>query len=650
LKPRVGLFFCRCGPNLGEVVELERLAQPGLWPEAAVVELHPVLCSEEGRAWLADRIRAEGLERVVVAACSPREHEATFQAVLSGAGLNPFLLQMANLREQCEWAGGPRAPATAKAAHMVRAALARAPHLAPLETSEIDCSPDVLVIGSGVAGLSATLTLLQKGRRVLLVEREHALGGRVELLDEVYPGMECASCFLEPPIDKVLHDPRVRVVTGAEVREVLGSFGDFRVTVHRRARRVDPETCLGCGSCAEACPVEGPDPFNGSLASRKAIYLPFVGCLPHTSAVDDALCLRAKGQECAACAEVCPFGAVRLDDVEEDLEFRCGAIVIATGFAGGRFPAPPEAGLFSCYQFERLLHPNGPTSGKPLLSDGRPPRSVLFALTPEGRGDGPLGWIELLKLGERLRHVAPEIPMAFAGGPARPLGPGADLTASLSAAGARFLPGALTWVEKTSGPLHGLTARLEDGEAAETLEADLLVVYEASEPQEGARELAGLLHLRPRPDGFFEDKAGPFETAFSGIEGIYVAGGAGGPRTIAAAIQDGAAAAARILSRLVPGEKLTLECLVSEVDGDRCGRCGVCAACCPYGAVHRGPDGGASRVEPALCRGCGTCAAACPSGAITAHHFTSRQILVELGGLLVSDTLPEGGCNGPDPR
>jgi heterodisulfide reductase subunit A len=268
---------------------------------------------------------------------------------------------------------------------------------------------------------------------------------------------------------------------------------------------------------------------------------------------------------------------------------------------------------------------------------------VLFALTEEGRGDGPLGWIELLKLGERLRHVAPDISVTFAGGPDQPLGQGTDLAASLRAAGGRFRPGALTWVLKAPGPRGGIIARLEDGEATETQDADLLVVYQASEPSEGAAELARHLHLRPRPDGFFEDRVGPFETACSGIEGIYVAGGAGGPRTIAAAIQDGAAAAARILSKLIPGEKLTLECLVSEVDADRCGRCGICVSCCPFGAVGRGPDGGASKVEPALCRGCGTCAAACPSGAITARHFTSRQILVELGGLLSSEDRPEGG-------
>jgi heterodisulfide reductase subunit A len=633
MNRRTGLFFCRCGPNLGQVVDLDRLSDPALWPGAAVVEQHPVLCSEEGKAWLAGRIREERLDSVVLAACSPREHEATFQGVLGEAGLNPFMLQMANIREQCEWVCSEGGQATAKALRLVGAAFARAPLHEPMAVSELECNPDVLVLGSGVAGLSAALSLMQKGRRVTLMERDWVLGGRVNLLDEVYPGMECASCFLEPALDKVMHDERVTILTGTQVTEVVGSYGNFTVRALRRARHVDPSACLGCGSCAGACPVEVPDGYAAFLGLRKAIFMPYEGCLPHASVLDEAACLRFNGGECEACAQACPFGAIALDEGSGQVEIACGALVIATGAASGE-PRTADGGgrVLSCFQLERVLHPNGPTGGKLLMPGGSEPRSILLALTEGGRSDGVVAWNELLKLGARARATVPGIRLSLAGGPARALGPGSDLLEELRSAGARFYPGVLAGVSGgNGGPLQ---AKLESEEGVEEVEADLVILYPLSLPSPGSRDLARLLRLRTRPDGFLEDRAGPFETASSGTLGIYVAGSAGGMRSIAASIQDGAAAAARALSGLVPGEKITLEPLVSEVDPLKCSACGICMAACPFGAVGRDPETRRSRVAAALCRGCGTCAAACPSGAIRARHFTKRQILAEVRGLL----------------
>lgn len=634
MTQKIGLFFCRCGPNLGEVVDLEALARGDRWPGAHVVELHPVLCSEEGRSWLSGRIVEEGLDRVVVAACSPREHETTFQRVLEGAGLNAHMLQMANIREQCEWVGGGRPAATAKAEDLVRAAMARILHHSALEATEMDCNPDVLVIGSGVAGLSAALTLLQKGRKVFIVEREYALGGRVARLDEIYPGMECASCFVEPAEERVLHDDRVEIRTGTEVTGVLGSFGDFRARILKRPRRVDPSACMGCGACAQACPVAVPDPMNGMLQTRKAIYLPYTGCLPNASAIDESLCLRAAGHDCTACAQACPFGAVRLDEGPEEEEILCGAIVVATGLENGEAFSARGGRIFTPYQMERILHPNGPTGGILALPDGNAPQAILLALTEGGRDDGPVAWSELMKLGHRLRISNPGIRLTFAGGPARPLGPPGDLAAELASSGAEFLPGTLSEVRETESGTPGVEAVLEDGGPPVHGVYDMAVFYPLSRPSRGATDLACILRLRTTQDGYFVDRAGPFEPAASGIQGICVAGCAGGPRTIAESIQDGASAAARILSILIPGERVPLECRVSIVDPERCGACGVCATSCSYGAVGRSPGERAYFVEPALCRGCGTCAAACPSLAITAMHFTRTQLLAEMEAIL----------------
>jgi heterodisulfide reductase subunit A len=616
------------------VVRLEEASDPARWPCATVVDTCDVLCSEDGQAWLKERIERHGLDRVVIAGCSPKEHEADFQRVLAASGLNPYMLQVVNIREQCEWIGGTRDEATAKATALVQAGMGRVALHEPIERSEIDCNPDVLVIGAGAAGISAAITLSQKGRNVFLVEKTFALGGRVFLLDETYPGMECASCFLEPALDKVLHDERIQVITGAEVGEVTGSYGNFSVTVHRKPRFVDPEACIGCRTCASVCPVEYPDPYSGGLGLRKAVDLPFEGCLPHLSAVDPERCIRFQGDTCDACAQSCPFEAIWFGDGGRDIQIRCGAVVVATGSSVGDPPDESAPGdILSTFQMERLMHPNGPTTGKIACASGEQPTSILFALSENAREEGALGWMELLKLAERTRHKLPGTGISLAGGPAWTLGAGQDLVKGLLESGAEFHPAFLAGIAKNS-----LTGRpvaiLMDGKGTSRVPADLVVVHTRSLPSEGAERLGGALGIRSRPNRFFQDRADPFEPSFSGVAGVYVAGAAGGPRSIAASIEDGAAAAARILSRLVPGEKIPLEPLTSAVDETLCSDCGICRCSCPYGAITRDRELGVSRVVAAICRGCGTCAAACPSGAIKAKHFTGGQLAEEIRSLL----------------
>jgi heterodisulfide reductase subunit A len=349
-------------------VRLEELGRPEAWPDAAEVATHDVLCSPEGQAWLRERIRAGNLERVVVAACSPREHEATFRAVLAAEGRSPWLLQMANLREQVEWIGGDAAVATARAGRLVHAALARLALHRPLPAEEVEVSADVLVVGAGPAGLSAARSLAGKGRKVVIAERAFTIGGLANTLDEVFPELECASCFLEPVLDRVLHDERVEVLTGAEVRAVRGAAGRFEVEVELASRGVDPAACLGCGECAKLCPVERPDPYGAGLGTARAIGLAYPGCLPHVSAIDRAVCLHARGEPCEACLAGCAMDAIRLDDVPQRRVVTVGAIVLATGHRPGEADGP--AGVVTTWGLERMLHSDGPTRGKVRGPDG----------------------------------------------------------------------------------------------------------------------------------------------------------------------------------------------------------------------------------------------------------------------------------------
>lgn len=624
---RTGLYFCRCGPNLGAAVRLPELSAPGAFP-AGDVAVHDVLCSPEGQAWLAERIRARGLDRVVLGACSPREHEHTFRRVLAGAGRSPWQLHMVNLREQAEWQGGAPAEVTARARRLVAAGLARVALQRPLPEGDVEVSADALVVGGGPAGISAALALAQKDRRVVLVERGPSLGGLANRLDEVFPDLACASCFMEPALDRVLHSDRIEVLTGAEVRRVRGSAGRFTVELALAPRHVDPAACLGCADvCGAACPVELPDPA-GAGPAHEAIHLPYPGCLPHVAVVERAAC----PPSCAACAGACPFGAVHLDAAPGVRELEVGAIVIATGLEPGAAAGPP--GVVSSWQLERMLHPDGPTGGALRGADGRAPEAVLLATTA-AEEDGELAVREILKLARRVRARLPAARVAVAGGLDR--APQlAAAAAALAREGVELLAGALV-PDGIAAVAGGLEVRLAErgGGGTSLRRADLVAIHAPSRGSSGAAALAAMLRLAPGAGGFLADGgASPFEPTATRTAGVYVAGAAAGPRGIRDAIRDGAAAAGQVLATLRPGERRALEPLAAEVDAALCGGCGMCVSACPFGAMVIERADGKARVLAIDCRGCGTCAAACPTGAASARHFTRAQIAAEISALL----------------
>jgi heterodisulfide reductase subunit A len=629
-SPRTGIVFCRCGPNLGTLVQVGALEEPARWPEAADVATHAVLCSEEGKAWLRQRLSERGLERLVVAACSPREHEATFRGVMAAAGRNPFLVQLVNLREQVEWIGGEAEQATRRAERLVRGGLARVARHRPIETTEIEVCADVLVVGGGAAGVSAALALARKDRKVVLVERAPALGGLANQLDEIFPDLTCASCFMEPALDEVLHHQRIEVLTSAEVRRVRGSAGRFEVDLELAPRYVDPAACVGCGQCATLCPVERPDPWSGGLGTARAIGPAYPGSLPHVSSLDPRACLHHQGGSCDACQVGCAFGAIRLDAAPERRAVSCGAVVVATGLRPGEVDGPP--GTLSTYQLERMLHPNGPTAGALARPDGRPVGSLLLATTA-AETDGTLPVRELLKLAHLVRVKHPGTRVAVAGGLGRAPGHAAEARRAAED-GVELLEADLA-ADGLSDGGGRVAARLSRGALEEVRAFDLVAVHAPARAADGARELAALLRLQLDEGGFAGDAgASPFEPTATRVAGVFVAGAAAGPRSIRESIRDGAAAAGRVLATLVAGERRTLEPLSAEVEAARCGACGVCISTCPYGAVSRDPATGKARVEPVHCHGCGSCAAACPTGAASARHYTREQIAAEIRALL----------------
>ena len=329
------VVLCECGPIIKELVDLDELGRlAAQMPGVAKVERVATLCSAEGKEWFAQKLRENPDLLPVVAACSPREHVDDLNSACEAAGRNAYTMSRANIREQVAWVTPDKSEATAKAADMVAAAVARVAEQVALEAAEVDCETSVLVVGSGVAGMSAALLLADSGRDVIVVEREPAVGGRTVLLSEIYPDMDCAPCLLEPLMDRLLHHPHIEVLTSAEVEDVTGYLGNFTTTVRKKARHVDIDGCYGCRTCAGACPVSVPDKYNAGLTNRTAVFIPYMGALPNASVVDEATCLHFNGGDCEACVAACPFGNIDLGGSDEVVERHDVAVGDVLGLVG----------------------------------------------------------------------------------------------------------------------------------------------------------------------------------------------------------------------------------------------------------------------------------------------------------------------------
>ena len=649
MADRIGVYICECGPNIKDALDVDALVQYASSLDGVIVaKPFGLLCSSEGSRFIEQEIQTHELTRVVIAACSPKEHEQTFRQALEKAGLNPFLLQIANIREQCAWTLSDKVSATEKAKTVISGAVQRVIHHVPLKVDQIECVADVLVVGAGVAGINAALTLSQEGRRVYLVERLPCIGGKAARYEDLFPSLECASCVLDPVLDEVLHDDHIEVLTYAEVEEVLGFYGNFLVKVKKKARRVDMESCIGCQACFEPCPVAVTNEFNEGLDTRKAVYIPYPGALPNVAAIDTAHCLRFQGQMCTACQEACPFGAIDYEAQDEVVELQVGAVVLATGFdlldPARVFESYEKAThVYTGLQLERLLSATGPTEGKVLLGDGRPPAKIALihcvgSRTPRFRTYcSGVCCTYLTKFSHLLRERCPEsiVTHFFS-----------DLC----------LPGkwAQGFFDEVSADTFVEAVRLKSVDSVHLVEQegktfvryvdvqgqsgsvafDMVVLAPAMEGASEANDIARIFELSLDAGNFFEPEDAVVAPVSSVRKGVFIAGCAQGPKDVRASVAEGQGAAGRVLSDLLPGEKLPLEATVCEVDEGRCSGCKTCIGSCRYKAMDFDRERRCVQVNKVLCRGCGTCAATCPSGAIQADHYTDRQIFSEIEGLL----------------
>jgi heterodisulfide reductase subunit A len=641
---RTAVFLCDCGDIVSTKVDLDRLAaELGALDGVASVERVPFACASDGQEAIAASLQKNRPDRVVVAACSPREHEATFRKVLEASGMNPYLLQMANIREQVAWVVDDREQARQKALAYVRAAVRRAERHVPLERSEIPASGDALVLGAGPAGLAAALNLAEAGRKVVLLERSPFLGGLPVRFEEVAPELECGACLMAPLLTQVLANERIEVLTFANLTQLKGSVGNFIAVIEQRARHVDLRSCIGCAECIGPCPATVQNDFLFGVGRRKAMDFPFSGALPNAPFLDEKACVRSRGDDCHACQSACPVeGAIDLEATAQTLERAVGAVILATGArvldakADAGLCEPGARDVLSAREVEAMLLAQGPTSGQVRGASGQPPHRVAIvhcvgSLDPERCAHcSSVCCAEGFKLGELLAKKLPGVELTHLFKALNLSGKaGSGLWRKAQArAGTRLVP----YRQMKVRGLEGGGAQVDWDGQAETF--DLVVLCEALAGADGGAELAEIVDAPLDAGGFFEELHGRTAPVQSKLRGVYLAGACRAPADIAQASAEGLAASGHLLAELVPGRSLIVEPLHPAVDPERCAGCRSCIRACTHRAIDFLEAEGRARIDPALCRGCGTCAATCPSACIEAPQFSRAQLAAEIDEVL----------------
>ncbi len=649
---RIGVFICHCGTNIAGVVDVEDVVRYASELDDVIFATdYKYMCSDPGGRVIKDAIKEYDLDKVVVAACSPRMHEPTFQAVITDEGVNPYCLEMANIREHCSWVHkDEKKEATLKAKDLVSMAVAKAGLLEPLESYSKDVVHDALVIGGGIAGIQASLDLAESGCKVYLVEREPSIGGRMAQLDKTYPTLDCSSCILTPKMMDVSRNPNIELYTYSEVVEVEGSVGDYKVKVKRKPTYVDWDKCNGCGECALVCRMKGkiPDEFNEGLGKRSAIYVPFQQAVPLKYTIDPSKCLMLLSGKCGdspPCKDVCTLDAIDYEQEEEIIELNVGAIIAATGYDLLDANEMYEYGynhspdIITNLEFERLICSSGPTGGEiKRLSDDGEVKSVSFILCVGSRDKDlkeyccRIGCMGALKHAYLLKeHLGDDLEINICYTDIRSFGKGyEEFYRRIRDTGTNFMRGRPSEIRTMKDGKLNFDIFDTATQKLFQVTSDIVVLVPALIPREGSDDIGRMLRISRGADDFFLESHPKLKPVDTSTDGIFIAGCCQGPKDIPDVVAQASGAASRANTIL---SKDTLESVstVAVVNEDLCSGCGICAPVCDYGAIEivevEGEESKKiAEVDVALCKGCGACASACPSGAMEQKGFKCEQL------------------------
>lgn len=654
MSEKVGVYVCHCGTNIAGVVDVEEVARwAGEQPNVVCSRDYKFMCSSLGQELIEEDIKEHGLTRIVVAACSPHMHEKTFRGATEKGGLNPYLFEMANIREHNSWATSDKEAATQKAKALVKGAVERVIHHQPLEPIPVDINPTTLIVGGGIAGISAALELANAGNPVVLVEREPSIGGHMAQLDKTFPTLDCSACILTPKMVDVDQHPNITLYSWSEVEDISGYIGNFNVTVRKKARYVIEELCTGCGICEEKCPRKVIDEvFEAGLAQRKAIYRPFPQAIPKYPVLDPQNCTYFERGKCKACQILCPTGAIDFEQQDELIEFPVGNVILATGydlFDSERIPQYGYgrlANVFTSLEFERMVNASGPTGGKIVLRDGETvPKSIAIVHCVGSRDNNyheycsKVCCMYSLKFAHLVHERVPEAEVYNFYIDIRTPGKGyEEFYNRLLEEGTHFIRGRVADISEAArfpGEEGKLIVQAEDTLIGKQrrVPVDMVILSAGMEARHDSQTVSLLFGMGCDFNGFFIERHQKLDPVATMTEGVFIAGACQGPKDIPDSVAQGAAAAARVAG-LINQRTVLMEPVRASINSETCSGCRICNDLCPYNAIVFHEDQNVSEVITALCQGCGTCVAACPSSAINGAHFTNDQVLSEIEGLL----------------
>ncbi|MEM2367402.1 MAG: CoB-CoM heterodisulfide reductase HdrA2 [Candidatus Bathyarchaeia archaeon] len=643
---RIGVFICHCGLNIAGVIDIRELVEfAKTLPDVVYVKDNRYTCADPGQEEIRKAIKEHKLNRVVVAACSPRMHEVTFRRTVSEAGLNPYLFEMANIREFSSWCH-PSTPkeATEKAKDLIKMAVAKARLLMPLQTIEVPVTNKALVIGGGIAGMNAALDLAEMGFKVYLLEKGESIGGHMAQLDKTFPTLDCSICIEGPKMVDVGRHPNIEIISYADLLSVSGFIGNFKVRIRKNPRYVIAENCTGCGECKDVCPIEYPNEWDMGLGVRKAISVPFDQAVPLVYTINRDYCI-----ECYKCVDACGARqAINFDQKPEEIELEVGAIIVATGYDiylpydNQLYGYGKYTNVITSLEFERLILAAGPTGGKVVrASDGQKPHSVAFIQCVGSRDTNKYPYCSNFCCMYTLKHVVQlkekykediEVYVFYM-----------DMRTNFKGfeefyqrareLGVNFIRGRVSRIFEDP-KTKNLIIHAEDANLGMPIEveAEMVVLATAAIPKKGTEDIARILNLTRGADGFFMESHPKLKPLDAPTDGIFLAGACQGPKDIPYSVSQGCGAAARAAT-VLSKKTWKIEPIIAVVDQTRCRnvttKCGICAERCPYGAI-KAEEKKPAQVITAMCHGCGTCAAECPADAIQQMHFTDAQILAQL--------------------
>jgi len=664
---RIGFYVCHCGHNIAATVDCPEVARyVGQLPNVVLSRDYKYMCSDPGQELIQKDIKEFNLNRVVVASCSPLLHEHTFRAATEAGGLNPFFFHMVNIREHNAWVHVDRAKATEKAKALAHAAIKRVTKHSALEVKKVNIHPDVLIVGGGIAGIHAALTLANAGKNVYLVEREPSIGGHMARFDKTFPTLDCAACILTPKMSEVGSHPNITLWTYSEVTKLDGYVGNFTVQVKRKPRYINEDLCTGCQDCISHCVFKEPkftDEFNEGLGKRRPVFIPFPQATPQVVLIDPEVCLNFKrqkgpdgrpivGDKCKkTCVEACgEKKAIDFTQTEKTETIQVGSIIVATGFKTFDAERMPQygygkyPGVYTALEIERLVNASGPTGGHVVMRNGKEPKSIGIIHCVGSRDKKTNRWCSRvccmysMKLAHLLKeHTGAEIYNFYID--IRTPGKGyEEFYDKLLEEGIHFIRGRVGEVTDwafTQEEEGKLVIRVEDtlANAVRRIPVDMVVLSTGLEPQKDAQDVRRLFNMSCGTEGFFLERHPKLAPVNTFTDGIFLAGACQGPKDIPDVVAQAGAAAAEAMALIDKGY-VEQEPNTARILEEECSGCKSCIPLCPYTAISFDEAKKKAVINEALCKGCGTCVASCPSGSIIQNLFEDDEIFSEIEGVL----------------